>query len=399
MISLPTTVLKISVIFAISILPEFNGFCGEEPTYRFINISEFERARVIRSANEFLAQEPITVTASFSPRSAGGRHDYFSEGDYWWQNPEDPQGPYIRRDGETNPNNFDEHRKAMVRFDIQVAALTTAYKITGDEKYARQAVKHLHAWFVEPETRMNSHLNYAQAIHSRVTGRGVGIIDTIHLIEVARSALILQNSKSLSQDDFQTIRRWFADYLLWLTTHPYGIEERDSKNNHATCWVMQVAAFAQMTGNDSLMQDCRWRFKTILLPNQMAADGSYPEELRRTKPYSYSLFNLDAMATICQILSTPEDNLWTFQLPDGRGMKKALEFMVPFITDKSKWHFPPDVQYFENFPVRQTALLFGGLAYHEPKYIEFWKSLEANPTEREVLRNLPIRQPVLWVDD
>ncbi|RQV97187.1 alginate lyase, partial [bacterium] len=135
-----------------------------------------------------------------------------------------------------------------------------------------------------------------------------------------------------------------------------------------------------------------------LLPNQMAADGSFPLELDRTKPYGYSLFNLDAMATVCQILSTPEDNLWTFELPDGRGMKKAMEFMFPFIEDKSRWRYPPDVMYFDEWPVRQPSLLFAGLAFNEPNYIDIWKKSKPEPTTEEGLRNFPIRQPVFWVD-
>ena len=90
---------------------------------------------------------------------------------------------------------------------------------------------------------------------------------------------------------------------------------------------MQVAAFAHLTGNEPLKRDCRTRFKTILV-QQMATDGSFPRELGRTKPYGYSLFNLEAMATICQILSTPEDDLWAFELPDGRGMRRAMAYMV-----------------------------------------------------------------------
>ena len=109
------------------------------------------------------------------------------------------------------------------------------------------------------------------------------------------------------------------------------------------------------------MRECRTRFKTVLL-QQMAPDGSFPRELGRTKPYGYSLFNLEAMATICQILSTPEDDLWTFELPDGRGMRKAMAYMAPYIRDKKSWPKPPDVMYHEHWPMRQASLLFAGVA-------------------------------------
>jgi hypothetical protein len=169
-------------------------------------------------------------------------------------------------------------------------------------------------------------------------------------------------------------------------------------NNHGTCWVMQAAAFAQFLNDKPEMDACRKRFKQVLLPDQTAPDGSFPRELKRTKPYGYSLFNLDAMATICQILSTRDDNLWNYQTSDGRSMRKALDFMYPYIKDKSTWPQKPDVMFWEFWPVRSPALLFGGFAYHNSGYLELWKTLEPNPTNEEVLRNLPIRQPALWVE-
>src|SRR5436305_1769215 len=91
-----------------------------------------------------------------------------------------PNGPYIRRDGFTNPANFDDHRKAMVRLSLIVPALAAAWELTGDKKYADQAGKHLRAWFVDPATKMNTNLEYAQAIFNLNKGRGTGIIDTLH---------------------------------------------------------------------------------------------------------------------------------------------------------------------------------------------------------------------------
>ena len=161
---------------------------------------------------------------------------------------------------------------------------------------------------------------------------------------------------------------------------------------------MQVAAFAHLTGSRELLDYCRERFKTVLVANQLAADGSFPQELRRTKPYGYSLFNLEALSAICQILSTPEDNLWTFELPDGRGMRKALEFIVPFVRDKKSWPLRPDVMYDREWPMRQSSLLFAGFAFGRPEYLKLWKSLPADSSVKEVIRNFFIRQPVLWLD-
>ncbi len=357
-----------------------------------------ERARVVTAAQKYLAEQPITITASSSSRSAGGRHDFFSEGDYWWPDPQNPDGPYIQRDGMSNPDNFNDHRRYLMRLSVQVPALTAAWKLTGERRYADHAIEHLRAWFIDPATRMNPNLQFAQAIHGRFTGRGTGIIDTIHLVEVARAAEMLDTAPGWQPRDRQALRAWFTEYVTWLTTHPYGIAERDAKNNHGTCWVMQVAAFAHLTGDEKLLAYSRDRFKTVLVPNQIAPDGSFPEELRRTKPYGYSLFNLDAMAAVAQILSTPVDNLWTFTLPDGRGLGRVMEYMTPFIKNKKTWPKPPDVMYDAEWPMRHPSLLFAGLALNKPDYIALWSTLPADSTVDEVIRNFFIRQPVLWID-
>jgi hypothetical protein len=353
------------------------------------DVAEFDRARVIKAADSYLNDKPVTVTASHSPRGAGGLHDFFSEGDYWWPDPKNPEAPYIQRDGMTNADNFVEHRKALMRLSVEVPALAAAWKLTHDRRYADHVALHLRAWFVDDATRMNPNLQYAQAIHGRFTGRGTGVIDTIHLVEVARVIEVL--APSLSKGDLGAIKKWFADYTTWMMTHPYGIAERDATNNHGTCWVMQVAAFANLTGDLKTLAYANERFKTVLLPNQEAADGSFPQEMKRTKPYGYSLFNLEAFATIAQIL-----DLWSFELPDGRGLRKAVAFMAPFIRDKSKWPLKPDVMYYDQWPMRQSSLLFAGIAFHDVAYIDLWKSLPADSTE--VIRNFFIRQPVLWVN-
>ncbi len=367
------------------------------PAKATFDVAAFDRSRVLRNAKQYLAGSPATVTAAQSPRSAGGRHDFFSEGDYWWPDPKNPDGPYLQRDGMTNPDNFVEHRQFLMKLSVQVPALAAAWKLSRDRRYADHAARHVRAWFVDAGTRMNPNLQYAQAIHGRFTGRGIGVIDTIHLVEVARAISLLAESGGLSKADFASTKQWFAEYIQWMTTSKNGMEEREAKNNHGTCWLMQVAAFAQLTGNAEVLADCTRRFKTIIVPGQIDPDGSLPLELRRTKPYGYCLFNLDALATLCQILSKPNENLWAFTTPDGRGIRQAIEYMFPFIADKSTWKRPADVMYFEAWPMRQEALLFGGLAYQRPDYLDLWKKLPADSGVDEVIRNYFIRQPVLWV--
>lgn len=344
-----------------------------------------------------MKQKPLTVTAYPAVRSSGGIHDFYSEGDYWWPDPMDAGAPYVQRDGMSNPANFVEHRKAMIRFSRIIGALASAYRFNPDKKYVQQALAHLKAWFVDSETMMNPNLLYAQAIHGRFTGRGIGIIDTIHLMEVAQGVKVLENDPNFPQSTKDVIHHWFATYLRWLTEHQYGKDEMNAANNHGTCWVMQVASFASLVQDTTLLSMCAERYRQILLPNQMEQDGSFPRELQRTKPFGYSLFNLDAMTMICHILSTANVPLWQYMLPDGRMIKKGVDFMMPYISDKNKWPYQKDVMYWDQWPVAQPALVFAANAYQDNTYLQLWAKLDHNPKEEEVIRNLPIRNPLIWL--
>jgi hypothetical protein len=354
------------------------------------------RQPTIEKADSFLDARPVTVTDFQCTRSAGGKHDFFSEGDYWWPDPENPKGPYIRRDGQSNPNNFSSHREAMMRLSEITATLTSAWLLTGERKYADRALTHLKAWFVDSATMMNPNLLYSQAIFGLATGRGIGLIDAYHLVEVARSVQVLSEKGGIPEVDSAKIKEWFSRFLDWMVTHQYGIDEMNAKNNHSTCWVATAASMASLTGNWEIIEKCVHGFKTILLSGQMGIDGSFPLELARTKPYAYSLFNMDAMCNVAQILSSEKENLWEYTI-DGKSLAKGMDFIFPYIVNKSEWPYEHDIFIWDEWPARQSCLLFAGLAYGRAEYIQQYLKLPANPVHPEVLRNLPVRHPVIWL--
>lgn len=349
-------------------------------------------------ADASMAAGPVVLTDAIATMSEGGIHDYYSNGDYWWPNPDTSDGlPYIRRDGESNPGNFDSHRILLRSMRTHVANLSAAYRLTGHEAYARKAVQLLQAFFLHEETLMHPHLLYAQAIPGICSGRGIGIIDTLHLIDVPLAVEALKGSEAMIEPIYEGLQRWFASYLHWMKTHPNGVEEMNADNNHGVCWFVQASVFGWFTGDEAMLHFCRERFKTSLLPDQMAPDGSFPRELARTKPYGYSIFVLDNMVTLCHVLSIPEDNLWNYELPDGRSIRKGLDFLVPYISDKAAWPYPPDVEHDEGWPAQVSSLLFAGLALGRPEYISLWQRLDRSPADAEVRRNIAIRQPLLWL--
>ena len=368
-------------------------------TSQFELLESLVKEQVLIDAEKFLSYQPITVTDSFSERSAGTRHDFYSEGDYWWPDSENPEGPYIRKDGLTNPDNFVAHRKAMIRLSRISGALASAYLTTKDKKYLAHLMPHLQAWFVNESTKMNPHLLYAQAIKGRVTGRGIGIIDTIHLIEVALAVEVMANANLFPKEEIDNIKNWFASYLTWLTTNKYGIKERDHGNNHSTCWAMQVAAFARLTNNKKETDFCKNLFKNTLLPNQMAKDGGFPKELARTKPYGYALFNLDAMTSLAQLLSkNEEENLFQFTV-DGKSLALGISFLYPYVKDKKTWAYKQDVMYWEDWPTKHPFLIFGGFQLQKDEYLKTFETLPKIPNKEEILRNMPVRYPLLWIEN
>ncbi|MFD1316621.1 alginate lyase family protein [Namhaeicola litoreus] len=391
----PNLFLKLASLFIFLVF-----IACSKPVLTFqIQAENILKDSILALAKENLLKKPVTVTAKKADRSVGGLHDFYSEGDYWWPDTTNLDGPFIQRDGMTNPDNFTEHREALMRFSEIVGNLTSAYLITKDSIYALKTLEHCKAWFINEDTKMNPHLNYAQAIKGRFTGRGIGIIDGIHFMEVVQSIVVLDHYKQVDPEILVSFKYWFSEFLIWLKEHPYGKAEMIHPNNHGTCWNMQVALYAKFTNNDSILNFCRERFKNNLLPDQMAENGSFPLELKRTKPFGYSLFNLDAMVMNCLILSDKENDLWHFISPVNKNIKLGLEFMKPYVKEKKKWPLTPDVMYWDQWPVAQPAFLFGAIAFEDSNYFELWSSHTHFPKVDEVKRNLPIRNPLLWLDE
>lgn len=356
-----------------------------------------DKTSLLNQAESALISPIPHITDAVCPQSPGSVHDYCSNGDYWWPNPSSPDGlPYIRRDGQSNPGNFNEHRKLLRRMGDQTVSLACAYSLTKEERFAKRAVSVLKEFFLDEETKINPHLSFAQSIPGICPGRGIGIIDTIHLADIPFAFWALQGSPAVTEDIQKGITDWFARYLGWMLTSENGIEEMNTRNNHSVCFFMQAAVFSLFTGNELIAGFCRRHFKEVLL-KQMARDGSFPEELSRTKPYNYSIFVVDNLASICQALSTPEDDLWEYEDSEGRSMKKAVTFLLPYLLDKSLWPYPPDVMHFDAFPARTSFMVFAGYRLKIPELTILYERLPFKTDDEEARRNRAVRQPMLWI--
>jgi len=177
-------------------------------------VAQIDHARILKAADAALKMEPVTITGFHAKLSEGGPNDFYSNGDYWWPDPSKTSGlPYLQRDGQTNPNNFIFHRQMVRQLSDAVAALGAAFKITGDDRYVKKTAGLLRVFFLDPATRMNPNLQYAQAVPGVSPGRGTGIIDTLHIIEIPRAIEAMETSPAFPPEVLSGMKKWFADYV------------------------------------------------------------------------------------------------------------------------------------------------------------------------------------------
>jgi hypothetical protein len=300
-------------------------------------------------------------------------HDYYSEAPYWWPNPADPSGPYIRRDGETNPDRFTANRAALNSMCDAVFSLGTAAFFLDDTRYAQRAARVVNTWFINPKTRMNPNLEHAQAIRHVDAGRAAGILDGRVLVRAIQGMEFLAQTGAWDPKDQAAVRRWFQEYLQWLTHSKNGIDERRSGNNHASWWAVQVAAVATFVENRAAQQMVFNYYRDRVLPGQIRADGSAPREEVRTRSLSYSAFNLEAFAMLCRIAQAHGTDLWTVRARNGAAIGTVIDYLEPYFGDPRQWS-KEQVAEFQNDGL--YFLAFAGMGLKKPEYVALFRKLE-----------------------
>jgi hypothetical protein len=325
-------------------------------------------AKLENDARKAIASGSFSVVTKEPTPPSGDKHDYMSQAPYFWPDPKSPNGlPYIRRDGERNPeiNKITDHRS----LDQMVAAVDTlalAYYFKGDEAYAAKATQLLRAFFLEPATRMNPNLQYAQAIPGVNTGRGIGLIETRGLTHVVDAIGLLGDSKALTPTERAGLHDWFARFLQWMLESKNGRDESAAKNNHGTYYDLQVTSFALFLGNKDLAENVVRTARAKRIALQIEPDGRQPLELARTRAWSYSVGNLEGLMQLARLGESVNVDLWNYQTTEGRSIKRALDFLLPFALGEQKWTYqqlgdwPPQML----FPLLRQA----ATKYKDSKY-------------------------------
>ncbi len=329
--------------------------------------------RLRAEADKRMREGPWTVTSERPKGVEIDPHDYYSEAPYWWPDPQNPSGPYIRKDGQTNPDRFLANKTALNSMCDAVFTLGTAAFLLDDPRYAQRAARDINTWFVNPKTRMNPNLEYSQAVRAANNGRGAGIVDGRVLIRAIQGMEFLAQTGAWDAKDQAAVKKWFEEYLHWLTTSQDGLDEKMSGNNHASWWTAQVAAVATFVDNAAEQKATFNFYRDRIFPRQIRGDGSAPREEARTRSLWYSAFNLEALTLTCRIAQLHGVDLWSVKTKTGATLATAIDYLAPYFADPKKWTKEQIVD-FSNESL--YFLAFAGMGLKRPDYIALYRKLE-----------------------
>lgn len=334
--------------------------------------------QAITDAKKALKTEPHSVVEKKQTPPSGDKHDWYTQAGYWWPNPANPNGPYIRHDGVKNPEKGDFTDESYFNHTVRAAdTLALAYYLTGDEQYAAHAALLLRTWFLAPATAMNPNLNYAQFVPNKNTGRPAGIVSTRQMPEAMDAVGLLAGSRNWTAADDAGMKRWFTRYYTWLTTSDAGKEEAGHPNNHGSWCQAQVAIIALFLGKTDDARKTLIYVRDTRIPEQIDAKGLQKYEMVRTKSFSYSALNLRALSTLATVAQPLGIDLYQPSKPGAPGILTAVDALLPYDPQ----HAWPHEQIEKNREDSVCPALYFAAGYtHDPKYTDALKRFECETT-------------------
>jgi hypothetical protein len=300
-------------------------------------IPESLHTALSQAADKALQRGPHSVVHKQSLPPSGNRHDYWHPAPYYWPHPlRIPGLPYVRRDGRRMPGtrlhepmseNYDRSRLQHLFDDTYVLTLASHY--CGNAEYARYAAELVCTWFLDPETAMNPHLEYAQVRrgHDGNRGSSSGIIEFKDFYYFLDAVRLLTAGGYLSNENDRSFREWLCKYLEWLQDSEQGKQERASNNNHGTYYDLQVASIAAFLGDYKLLRNTL-RDSRFRIVEQFESDGYQPHEMTRTTTAHYCCFNLQGWIHLAQLAASVGDDLWHFEGPQGQGLHQSMKWLL-----------------------------------------------------------------------
>lgn len=329
--------------------------------------------RLRAEADKRVKEGPWTVTSDRPMGVDLDPHEYYSEAPYWWPNPEDPSGPYMRHDGRVNTDRFMANKTALNSMCDAVFTLGAAAFFLDDAQYGKRAARIVNVWFVNPKTRMNPSLEHAQAVRGVDSGRAEGVLDGRIFIRAIQGMEFLAQAGAWDPREQAAVRRWFEEYLRWLTQSKNAIDEKNSGNNHASWWTAQAAAVASFVENKREENMAFEYYSDHIFPRQIRADGAAPREEARTRSLSYSAFNAEALTMTCRIAQAAGVDLWSVRTKNGATLATVINYLAPYLSEPRKWT-KEQISELQNEGL--YFLAFAGMGMKKPEYLAMYHKLE-----------------------
>jgi hypothetical protein len=317
-----------------------------------------------RDAEDALKRKPRSVVDKAQTPPSGDKRDYLSQAPYFWPDPAAPDGkPFIRRDGERNPDaDAIPDAESIDAMEATVGTLALAYAFTAEPRYAESAALHLRTWFLDRRSGMRPNLNHAQLVPGLDEERASGVIEGHVLHRIPDWAALISEDAAWRSSDRDGLKRWFQNYGRWLTTSKNGKAAAKLRNNQGTWYWVQTAAAAWQAGDQSAAKRATLA-GVRLITTQVRQDGAQALELERTRPLSYSLFNLRGMLALAAFgarLGIPD-------LCSGSAIyiRSAFDYVMRLIeTSADRFEDGAEIRPREVAEIGvQAAELFGSSAY------------------------------------
>jgi hypothetical protein len=357
--------------------------------YDLIVAKDADKVRALKSllkkADKILEEAKVySVMDKKQLPPSGDKHDYMSTGPYWWPDPTKPDGlPYIKKDGLRNPTYYDiTDSQELDKVEDCALTLALAYFFTHENKYANFASKLIKTWFLDEKTRQNPNLNFGQGIPGINTGRGTGIIETRDAYRVIDAAILIQKSPDWTRVEHEALKKWFSAYLTWMLESPIGKDEADSNNNHGTFFSEQIIVFSFFSERPDVTLKEIDIFKNRM-ESQLKPDGSQPFELARTKSWSYVNMNLFGYFLIAKLAENAEIQLWNQQISEGKNMRNALNWIVPYLKDEKQWEYEQiqKISYGETIRILKLA----AKKFANPEYEALAKKIDLKTYQSDII--------------
>lgn len=198
------------------------------------------------------------------------------------------------------------------------AILALAWRATGNRRYAEHGSRLVRRWFLAAESRTAPHLRHG--FHY--------FLDAVRL---------LQDAGVIDDAERRALAKWLGQYLAWLLATGRLARERQARDHRGTCYDLQVAAIAAYLGDIPVLVST-FRTSRGRLLEQLAPDGSQPQELSRAFSAHCCCLNLQAWVDLATLAERSGDPLWDFSASDGRSLNRALEWLLPFMGEAA-WPF------------------------------------------------------------